>query len=193
MFALQCSKSKQCTVSGGYDHMLVSRGYMRAPPPPRPKDHICTDSSLVHLSATGKARKWALDNWVGPRGPLSNVSLWKDILHELDSLHRTVKWIKVPFHEGIQGNEEADSLAEDGQLSSPLLRQSVAPQTRNLRCSLAPQRGAGLPPLPEPTSISDSNSESATSEPPPHHHHTPAMSRTSSSKTHWPRQWLPVP
>ena len=40
-FALQCSKAKQCTVSCGYDHMPVSRGYMRAeyplltPPSPR--------------------------------------------------------------------------------------------------------------------------------------------------------------
>ena len=75
-------------------------------------------------------------------GPLSNVSLWKELLHELDSIDRIVKWIKAPSHVGIQGNEEADSLAEDGRLSSPLLRQSVAPQTRNLRCFLAPQRGA---------------------------------------------------
>ena len=29
-FALQCSKSKQCTVSRGYDHMPLSQGYMRA-------------------------------------------------------------------------------------------------------------------------------------------------------------------
>ena len=29
-FALQCSKSKQCTVSRGNDHMPVSWGYMRA-------------------------------------------------------------------------------------------------------------------------------------------------------------------
>ena len=29
-FALQCSKSKRCTVSRGYDHMPVSRGYLRA-------------------------------------------------------------------------------------------------------------------------------------------------------------------
>ena len=69
---------------------------------------VCTDSSLVHLGATGKAKKWALNNWVGSRGPLSNVEPWKELLTEFESPHRTVKWIKVPSHVGIQGNEEAD-------------------------------------------------------------------------------------
>ena len=79
-------------------------------------------------------------------------------------MHRTIKWIKVPSHVGIQGNEEADSPAEDGRLRSPLLRQSVAPKTRNLCCLLAPQWGAGLPPRPERITISVSESESSTSE-----------------------------
>ena len=75
---------------------------------PSRKIAICTDSSLVYLGATGKAKKWALNNWVGPRGPLSNVEFWKDLLHELDSPLRIVKWVKVPSHVGMWGNEEAD-------------------------------------------------------------------------------------
>ena len=75
---------------------------------------VCIDSSLVHLGATGKAKKWALNNWVGSRGPLSSVELWKELLTEIESPHRTVKWIKVPSHVGIQGNEEAYSLVGDG-------------------------------------------------------------------------------
>ena len=103
---------------------------------PTGKVTVCTDSSLVQLGATGKAKKWALNNWVGSRGPLSNVELWKELLTELESPHYTVQWIKVPSYVGIQGNEEADSLAEDGRLNSLLLQQSVAPQARSLR--LAP-------------------------------------------------------
>ena len=73
-----------------------------------------------------------MGNSVGSRGPLSNVELWKELLTELESPHRTVQWIKVPSHVGIQGNKEADSLAEDGRLNSPLLQQLVAPQVRSL-------------------------------------------------------------
>ena len=88
---------------------------------------VCTVSSLVHLGATRKAKKWALNNWVGSRGPHSNMELWKELLPELESSRRTVEWIKVPSHVGIQGNKEADSLAEDGRLNNPLLQQSAAP------------------------------------------------------------------
>ena len=68
---------------------------------------VCTDSSLVLLGATRRAKKWALKNWVGSRGPLSNIKLWKELLTEIEFPHCTVKWIKVPSHVGIQGNEEA--------------------------------------------------------------------------------------
>ena len=70
------------------------------PPPPAPRP------------------KWALDNWVASNGPRSNVALWKELLTERASPSRDVKWIKVPSHVGTQGNEEADSLAEIGQLLS---------------------------------------------------------------------------
>ena len=52
---------------------------------PTEKLALCTDSSTVHLDAIRKARKWALNNWVGSRGPGSTVELWKDRLQELDS------------------------------------------------------------------------------------------------------------
>ena len=114
----------------------------------------------------------------GSRGPLSNVALWKKLLHELDSPLRTVRWVKVPLYVGIQGNEEADSLVEDGRLSSPLLRHSVAPQARNIRQSLVPQRGTGLPSRPEPILISDSLSTLSDDKP-----STPlASSQTSSAQ-----------
>ena len=107
---------------------------------PSGKIAICTDSSLVVLGATGKAKKWELNNWVGSNGPLSNVELWKQLLAELDKSDREIQWIKVPSHVGIVGNEEADALAETGRLSSPLLIQSCASTARHIRRSVPPQR-----------------------------------------------------
>ena len=98
---------------------------------PSRKMAICTDCSLVFLGATGKARKWALNNGVGPQRRLTNVDLWKELLMELDSQQREVTWVGVPSHVGIQGNEEADSRAEIGRLSSPLLANSLANFARN--------------------------------------------------------------
>ena len=107
---------------------------------PSGKIAICTDSSLAFLGATGKAKKWELNNWVGSNGPLSNVELWKQLLAELDKSDREIQWIKVPSHVGIVGNEEADALAETGRLSSPLLIQSCVPTARHIRRSVPPQR-----------------------------------------------------
>ena len=98
---------------------------------------ICTDLTVVYLGATGKARKWVLNNWVGSQGPLSNVNLWKELLCKLDSPHRSVEWVKDFSHVGIQGNEEADSVAELAPLSSPLLYHSLTPVPRFVRRSVA--------------------------------------------------------
>ena len=121
---------------------------------------ICTDSALVFLGASGKAHKWALNNWVGSKGPLSNVALWKELLTELDSPSRDIKWIKVPSHVGIQGNEEADSLAEIGRLSSPLLADSKAASAGKIRHCIPPQRSALRTRNGKPVPLSFSNSES---------------------------------
>ena len=107
---------------------------------PSRKIAICTDSSLIFLGATGKARKWELKSWVGSNGPLSNAEPRKQLLAELDKPDREIQWIKVPSHVGIVGNEEADALAETGRLSGPLLTQSYMPTARHIRCSVPPQR-----------------------------------------------------
>ena len=132
---------------------------------PEGKVAICTDSALVFLGATGKARKWALNNWVGSRGPLSNVGLWTDLLSELELHQGEVTWVKIPLHVGIQGNEEADSLAERGRLSSPLLANSLATSARETRHSVSPQREHAIASdcISQFVSISDSDSDT----PPP--------------------------
>ena len=64
---------------------------------PTGKVAVCTNSSLMQLGATGKAKKWALNNWVGPRGPLSNVELWKELLTELESPTVLFNGLKCPL------------------------------------------------------------------------------------------------
>ena len=73
-----------------YAKRIILRKFLQLPKPSNfspwmGKVAICTDSALVFLGATGKCRKWALNNQVGSRGPLRNVELWKELLHELDS------------------------------------------------------------------------------------------------------------
>ena len=81
---------------------------------------FCSDSSDVILGASGAARRWKLRGWTGSSGPVSNVEIWEQLLHELSQPDKTIKWVKVPSHVTVEGNNEADRLADLGRLSSPL-------------------------------------------------------------------------
>ena len=80
---------------------------------------ICTDLQYVILGAAGPAWRWKLRGWVGSSGPVSNFPLWEQLLDELDCTQRTIHWIKVPSHVTIEGNNEADRLAEQGRHMHP--------------------------------------------------------------------------
>ena len=80
---------------------------------------ICTDSEYVFLGATGAARRWKLRGWTGSSGPVSNVPLWELLLDTLSTHTGSIKFIKVPSHVDILGNNEADRLADQGRLSHP--------------------------------------------------------------------------
>ena len=80
---------------------------------------ICTDSEYVFLGATGAARRWKLRGWTGSSGPVSNVPLWELLLDTLSAHTGSIKFIKVPSHVDILGNNEADRLADQGRLSHP--------------------------------------------------------------------------
>ena len=80
---------------------------------------ICTDSEYVFLGATGAARRWKLRGWTGSSGPVSNVPLWELLLDTLSAHTGSIKFIKVPSHVDILGNNEADRLAEQGRFSHP--------------------------------------------------------------------------
>ena len=81
---------------------------------------FCSDSSYVILGASGAARRWKLRGWTGSSGPVSNVEIWEQLLRELSQPDKTIKWVKVPSHVTVEGNNEADRLADLGRLSSPL-------------------------------------------------------------------------
>ena len=77
------------------------------------------DSQYDILGAAGVARRWKLRGWVGASRPVSNVVLWEQLLDELDRTQRTIHWVKVPSHVSIEGNNEADRLAERGRHMHP--------------------------------------------------------------------------
>ena len=95
---------------------------------------ICTDSQYVVLGATGAAHRWRLRGWIGSCGPVSNVPLWEQLLAALDENPRTVHWVKVPLHVTIEGNNEADRLADQGRQLHPRFPH---PRTPSLLLSVA--------------------------------------------------------
>ena len=78
------------------------------------------DSQYVYDGLKGAAFRWRAAGWVGQSGPVCNVDLWIQLLELLDNVHATVRWLRVPSHTNIPGNERADGLAEEGRISSPL-------------------------------------------------------------------------
>jgi ribonuclease HI len=74
---------------------------------------IHTDSQYVKLGITEWMGQWVKRGWkTADRKPVKNVDLWQR-LAELAALHR-IEWRWVPGHAGVEGNEQADALANQG-------------------------------------------------------------------------------
>jgi len=106
---------------------------------PRGKVAICTDSDYVFKGAKGAAKRWKARGWVGSAGPVSNVPLWEALLSELDSPDWRIEWVKVHSHVSITGNEDADSLANNGRLANPLNPGPHTPRGRADRVFTTPR------------------------------------------------------
>ena len=65
---------------------------------------MATDSS--------SAIKWGAQQCVTTKGLVLSVHLWIELLERLDVAQATYKWIKVPGHVQLEGNERADALAK---------------------------------------------------------------------------------
>ena len=63
-----------------------------------------------------------------PAGPICIVDLRITMLQLVDSVTPTIRWLCVPSHTAIPGNERADALAEEGRVSSPLYQVLSLPE-----------------------------------------------------------------
>ena len=70
---------------------------------------------------------------MGSAGPVSKVQLWKELLQHLDSTFQDILWIKIPSHVNVEGNEQADTLANNGRLSNPLYPTRKTPKVHPAR------------------------------------------------------------
>jgi ribonuclease HI len=74
---------------------------------------LYTDSSYVQKGITEWIIGWKARNWrTADKKPVKNDDLWK-ILDVLANQHK-IEWIWVRGHDGNDGNERADSLANEG-------------------------------------------------------------------------------
>lgn len=74
---------------------------------------LYTDSKYVQQGMTAWIYGWMKKNWkTQSGGAVKNVELWKQ-LYELSKQHE-ITWVWVKGHDGIEGNEMADLLANRG-------------------------------------------------------------------------------
>jgi len=74
---------------------------------------IHTDSQYVKLGISEWLAQWQKRGWkTAGRKPVKNQDLWQR-LAELAAPHQ-IEWRWVPGHAGVEGNERADALANQG-------------------------------------------------------------------------------
>ena len=80
---------------------------------------IVVDSEYVYDALTKHILKWEKAGWRSSSGAVSHSDLWIPLLAQMRRHQQTARFIWVPSHVGIVGNEGADQLAEQGRLSHP--------------------------------------------------------------------------
>lgn len=74
---------------------------------------LYTDSRYVQQGMTVWLKGWIRNNWkTKDNKPVKNVELWKELV-QVASPHE-IEWVWVKGHDGIEGNEKADALANQG-------------------------------------------------------------------------------
>ena len=110
---------------------------------------VAMDSQYVYDGLRGAAFRWRSAGWVGQLGPVCNIDLWIILLELVDSVVPTVRWLRVPSHTNIPGNERVDRLAEEGQISSPMYHVSSLPERPVINLELpstpTPRRAPAVP------------------------------------------------
>ena len=80
---------------------------------------IVVDSEYVYDALTKHILKWEKVGWRSSSGGVSHSDLWIPVLTQMRRHQQIARFIWVPAHVGIVGNEGADQLAEQGRLSHP--------------------------------------------------------------------------
>ena len=86
------------------------------------KTVIVMDSQYVYKGLTGRMHQWQAAQWVLRCRAVSHVDVWQAVLRALHNTRATIKWLWVPSHAGVEGNERVNALADLGRARSPLLR-----------------------------------------------------------------------
>jgi len=68
---------------------------------------------IVNCFNKGWYRNWLLNNWKTTKGRVKNVDLWKELI-ELVEQQENITFFKVKAHSGIELNDLADQLANEG-------------------------------------------------------------------------------
>ncbi|MBD9455990.1 ribonuclease HI [Rhizobium sp. RHZ02] len=74
---------------------------------------IFSDSQYVVKGCNEWRHGWARKGWEKGKASLKNAGLWKAIAAAHDAFPCAITWVRG--HSGIEGNEEADRLAEVGR------------------------------------------------------------------------------
>ena len=76
---------------------------------------LCVDSQLVTNGATLWLLGWIRRKWRTKQGsPVANRDQWTELQSLLQERRAPTKWVKVPSHTGLYGNDMADELADQG-------------------------------------------------------------------------------
>ena len=77
------------------------------------------DSEYVFKGIMEWSPKWRRHGWRTSSGEVGHRDLWETILWERERAGDELQIHWIPSHLGVQGNDEADALAEAGRLSHP--------------------------------------------------------------------------
>ena len=78
---------------------------------PGTRSLICPDCQLVVDGVLGLAQRWRRHKWRNTTGEVAHADLWAQILELTDRYGAEIKWMHIPSHIGIRGNEKVDQLA----------------------------------------------------------------------------------
>lgn len=76
---------------------------------------LYTDSQYVRQGITNWIHNWKKNNWkTAAKKPVKNADLWQQLDTLISNSPHTIQWHWVKGHAGIEGNEKADALANQG-------------------------------------------------------------------------------